>query len=132
MKHDTVHVFETEGQPVHAKARRLRSEVYEQTKEEFEYIMEQGICRPSKSNWSFPLHVLNKKPNGILPVGEYRAYNAATIIDAYLIPHIQEFGQLLFNKTIFSQLDIAWAYHHIPIHEEYIPKTAIITLFGLF
>ncbi|GFY16286.1 pol polyprotein [Trichonephila clavipes] len=54
MKHDTVHVIETKGQPVHAKARRLRPEVYEQTKKEFEYIMEQGICRPSKSNWSSP------------------------------------------------------------------------------
>ncbi|GFU82474.1 retrovirus-related Pol polyprotein from transposon opus [Trichonephila clavipes] len=132
MKHDTVHVIETKGQPVHAKARRLRLEVYEQTKKEFEYIMEQGICRPSKSNWSSPLHVVNKKPNGIRPVGDYRALNAATIIDAYPIPHIQDFGQLLFSKTIFSKLDIARAYHHIPIHEDDIPKTAIITLFGLF
>ncbi|GFT94658.1 hypothetical protein TNCV_1990811 [Trichonephila clavipes] len=29
MKHDTVHVIETKGQPIHAKARRLRPEVYE-------------------------------------------------------------------------------------------------------
>ncbi|GFV21188.1 hypothetical protein TNCV_4268211 [Trichonephila clavipes] len=93
--------------------------------------MKQGICRPSKSNWS-SLHVVNKKPNGIRPVGDYRALNAATIIDAYPITHIQDFGQLLFNKTIFSKLDIARAYHHIPLHEDDIPKTAIITPFGLF
>ncbi|GFU61254.1 gag-pol polyprotein [Trichonephila clavipes] len=71
MKHDTVHVIEIKGQPVRAKARRLRPEVYEQTKKEFEYLMEQGICRPSKSNWSSPLHVVNKKPNGMRPVGDY-------------------------------------------------------------
>ncbi|GFW42935.1 retrovirus-related Pol polyprotein from transposon 297 [Trichonephila clavipes] len=132
MKHDTVHVIETKGQPVHAKARRLRPEVYEQTKKEFEYMMEQGICRPSKSSWSSPLHVVNKKPNGIRPVGDYRALNAATIIHAYPIPHTQDFGQLLFNKTFFSKLDIARVYHHIPIHEDDIPKTAINTPFGLF
>ncbi|GFQ81144.1 gag-pol polyprotein [Trichonephila clavata] len=50
VKHDTVHFFETKGQPVHAKGRRLRPELYEQTKKELEYMMEQGIGRPSKSN----------------------------------------------------------------------------------
>ncbi|GFW44445.1 hypothetical protein TNCV_1748741 [Trichonephila clavipes] len=94
--------------------------------------MKQRICRPSKSYWSSPLHVVNKEPNGIRPVGDYRALNAATIIDAYPIPHIQDFGQLLFNKTIFSKLDIARADDHIPIHEDDIPKTVIITPFGLF
>ncbi|GFX12739.1 transposable element Tcb1 transposase [Trichonephila clavipes] len=114
VKHDAVHLIETKGQLVHAKSSRLRPEDYELTKKEFEYMMEQGICRPSKSNLSSPLHVVNKQSNGIRPMSNYKVFNAATIVDAYSMPHIHDFGQLLFHKTIFSKLDIARAYHHIP------------------
>ncbi|GFT42396.1 gag-pol polyprotein [Nephila pilipes] len=50
IKHDTVHFIEIKGQPVHAKVKRLRPEVFKETKKEFEYMIDQGICRPSKSN----------------------------------------------------------------------------------
>ncbi|GFU06763.1 hypothetical protein TNCV_4353271 [Trichonephila clavipes] len=75
----------TKGQPVHAKARRLRPEVYEQTKKEFEYIMELEICRTSKINWSSPLPVVNKKPNGIRPVSDdYNEESVKSLLEGIL------------------------------------------------
>ncbi|GFX29193.1 transposon Ty3-I Gag-Pol polyprotein [Trichonephila clavipes] len=60
------HHIETKGLPVFSKPRRLAPTILKAVKKEFEYIMAQGIIRPSKSPWASPLHVV-KKSNG-----EYR------------------------------------------------------------
>ncbi|GFQ99394.1 gag-pol polyprotein [Trichonephila clavata] len=95
-------------------------------------MLEQGICRPSKSPWSSPLHVVAKSSGSIRPVGDYRKLNTVTTPDRYPIPHIQDFYHALYNKSIFLKIDIVRAYFHIPVHPDDIKKTAVCTPFGLF
>jgi hypothetical protein len=38
----------------------------------------------------------------------------------------------LDGKRIFSKIDLIRAHHHIPVDPDNIPKTAVITPFGLF
>ncbi|GFV24326.1 gag-pol polyprotein [Trichonephila clavipes] len=65
--HGTVHHIITTGPPVTARPRRLHPKLYDAVKVEFEFLLAQGIIRPSKSPWSSPLHVVPKSDSTPLP-----------------------------------------------------------------
>ncbi|KAL0820734.1 hypothetical protein ABMA28_006562 [Loxostege sticticalis] len=131
-KHDVEHFIETTGPPLHCRARPIPPHRYNQVKKEFENMIHQGLCRPSKSPWSSPLHIVPKKNGDLRVCGDYRRLNSITKPDRYPVPRVKDFTYQLYNKQVFSTLDLNRAYQQIPVHEKDIEKTAIITPFGLF
>ncbi|XP_046974662.1 uncharacterized protein LOC124540931 [Vanessa cardui] len=53
------HYIETQGPPIHCRARPIPPHRYEKVKKEFENMIQQGLCRLSKSPWSSPLHIVH-------------------------------------------------------------------------
>ncbi|GFV95131.1 retrovirus-related Pol polyprotein from transposon opus [Trichonephila clavipes] len=125
--HGTVHHIITTGPPVTARPRRLHPKLYDAVKVEFEFLLAQGIIRPSKSPWSSLLHVVPKSDSTVRPVGDYRQLNSVTEFDSYPMPYLNDFAHALHGKRIFSKIDIFKAFHQIPIAECDIPKTAVTT-----
>ncbi|GFU59169.1 retrovirus-related Pol polyprotein from transposon 297 [Trichonephila clavipes] len=129
--HGTVHHIITTGPPVTARPRRLHPKLYDAVKVEFEFLLAQGIFRPSKSPWSSPLHVVLKSDSTVRPVVDYRQLNSVTEFDSYPMPYLSDFAHALHGKRIFSKIDIFKTFHQIPIAECDIPKTAVTTPWGL-
>uniref|UniRef100_A0AAV2LTK4 Gypsy retrotransposon integrase-like protein 1 n=1 Tax=Knipowitschia caucasica TaxID=637954 RepID=A0AAV2LTK4_KNICA len=73
-----------------------------------------------------------KSDGGWRPCGDFRRLNNATTNDRYPIPHIQDFSVHLAGAVIFSKVDLVRGYHQVPVRRQDVPKTAVITPFGLF
>ena len=130
--HGVQHHIPTNCRPIQSKVRPLNPEKLAIAKQEFEKLVELGICYRGKSEWASPLMVAPKPGGGWRVCGDYRRLNTATIDDKYPVKSLADFNANLCGKKIFSKIDLLKGYHQIPVAPGDIGKTAVITPFGLY
>ena len=87
---DVYHYIDTTGPPVSERPRRLSPDKLKAAKAEFKRLVEAGICRPSSSPWSSPIHMIMKADGTWRIAGEYHRTNTITVPDRYPTPHLHE------------------------------------------
>ena len=127
-----VHRIETDGHPVNSKFRRLDPDRLAIAKKDFFRMESEGICRRSNSTWASPLHMVPKPDGTWRPCGDYRRLNLVTKSDKYPLPNMLDMSSRLSGCKVFSKIDLRKGYWQIQVHPDDIPKTAIITPFGLW
>lgn len=129
--HDVMHYIHTKGPPIAQKVRRLRPDVLQRLRKQFEEMVKIGLCSPSSSQWASPLVVVTKKEDERI-ASDYRRLNERTVPDKYPLNDLRDATSLLSGKKVFSKLDLIRAFHNIRVFPKHIYKTAVITPFGLF
>lgn len=113
--------------------RRIPQAARQQVSDEIKRLEEAGVIeRINASEWVSPIVVVQKKDGSIRMCVDLREANKAVVIDSYLLPHIEELLNALHGAQRFSKLDLAAAYHQVPLHPDSRDLTAFITHEGLF
>ena len=113
--------------PIRQRAYRTPLSKRKQVEQELQKMLEEGVIRPSKSEWASPITLVPKKDGSIHFCVDYRKVNAITRKDAHPLPLIQDIFDSLSGAKVFSTLDLKSGYWQIPVHKDDIKKTAFIT-----
>ena len=129
MLYSITHYIETNGPPIHNKARCLAPAKLKATKAEFKQMMKVGVIHPSESKWFSPLHLVSKSPN---TWHAYRILNSITKPDRYSVHYILDITAVAQNNKYFMKLNLIWDHPQLPVELNHILKTAITTVFGMY
>ena len=117
--HVMEHSIKTPGtEPIRLPPYRIPYAYREGVLKELQEMEENGVIEPSHSEWAFPIVVALKKDKSIRLCVDYRKLNAATPMDAYPIPRVDELLDKLGGSKFISTLDLARGYWQVPVAEE--------------
>lgn len=91
---------------------------------EVDEMLRLGVIQPSKSPWSSPILLVNKKNGEKRACFDGRKLNSVTLRDSYPLPRIDAILNRLRDSSYLSSLDLTKAFWQIPLEESSRPKTA--------
>ena len=104
--------------PIRLKNRPVNPGLTDSLKEQIAVWLKDGVIRSGGvSPWNFPLLPVRKKNGKWRWVVDFRALNSVTRKDSFPIPNIIELLSYLRKSKIFTSLDLAQAFHSIPVRE---------------
>jgi hypothetical protein len=132
--HKWDHAIELEREPSPGFRKVYPMTLTEQT--EMDAFLEEALAtsriRQSKSPLGAPVFFIKKKDGKLCFIQDYRALNAITRKNQYLLPLIDDLIHRLKDAHYFTKLDIRWGYNNVRICEGDEWKATFRTNRGLF
>jgi hypothetical protein len=128
------HAIELEHEPSPGFHKVYSMTLTEQTEIDafLDEVLATGHIRQSKSPLRAPVFFIKKKDGKLRFVQDYRALNAITRKNQYLLPLIDDLIHRLKDTHYFTKLDVHWGYNNVHIHKGNEWKAAFHTNRGLF
>jgi hypothetical protein len=118
--------------PVRRKAYELPFSSKLVVEREVKAMLEMGVIEKSKSAYSSPVVLVQKKDGSCRFCIDYRALNKITVFDAEPIPDVEEMFTQLSASEYFTRIDLAKGYWQIVVNPIDRHKTAFATHMGLY
>ena len=119
-------------EPVLQRPYPITMKYHDWVRSEINQLLDPQVIHSSHSRWSASIIVVPKGDGGKCLVIDYRALNKVTWKFIWPTPRVEDIFSKLNSPKYFSILDLHAGYHHIPLEEDSIPKTAFTALFGKY
>lgn len=122
----------SDEQPVTLKPRRMAPSEKLEVDKQIDEWLKNDIIRPSCSDYSANLVIVPKKDGSKRLCVDFRKINTKIIKDRFPMPLIEDQLDQLQSGTIFTTLDLANGFLHVPIKPECQKYTSFVTHSGQY
>jgi hypothetical protein len=118
--------------PIFKRPYRMAANKLAELKEQLQELLDKGYIHPTASPWGAPVIFVPEKDGTQRMCVDYRSLNEVTIKNKYPLPSIDDLFDQLKGACVFLKIDLRSGYHQLKIRATDIPKTAFVTLYGLY
>ncbi|XP_075530088.1 uncharacterized protein LOC142563419 [Dermacentor variabilis] len=115
------------------KARTVPYALRDKMSESLDQLVAEGVLTPVKTaEWATPVVPILKGDGSLRLCGDFRmTVNAATVVEQYPLPRVDDIFARLNGGEVFTTLDLRQAYNQLPLDEEAKKITVLNTQKGV-
>ncbi|GFX06077.1 hypothetical protein TNCV_446521 [Trichonephila clavipes] len=118
--------------PVYQPARRLSFSENRDVNKQIDEWLEQGIVRPSSSEYASPIVLVKKKDGTTRLCVDYRRLNRKLVKDRFPLPLIEDVLDRLQGAKVHTTLDLKNGFFHVDVNEDCKHLTSFVVPDGQF
>ncbi|GFX78490.1 retrovirus-related Pol polyprotein from transposon opus [Trichonephila clavipes] len=128
----TMRIILKDEEPVCQHPRRLAFRERQEVNKQIEEWLNEGIIRPSSSEYASPIVMVKKKDGSSRMCIDYRKLNQKLEKDKFPLPIIEDVLDTLQEAKVYSTLDLRNGFFHVDVDEDCRKYTSFIVPDGQF
>ncbi|KAL0147780.1 hypothetical protein M9458_056923, partial [Cirrhinus mrigala] len=127
------HDIDVQGaRPVKQRFYRLPLEKRKSMEASVQYLLDNGLAKPSYSSWASPCLLVKKSDQTYRFCTDYRKVNALTKPDSFPLPRIEDCVDQVGSARYVSKFELLKGYYQVPLTSRAQEVSAFVTSSGLY